>query len=166
MMKRIAAALAAAVVLLACLPCAQPHAGKAKLPKGAYGLWEVDVLGTVSPLYKGNISTKADQAIVDRENSACWRTYGKGHAIYDHQLSEVGGGSWCVNLMEVGTYATLTTAKSKTYYQCTAIWLCSQTKYVMKYEGETVACRKGDVICVSCADEDKQVYVAYFKKVA
>ena len=162
-MKRIFAAFAVVLILLT-IPSI-PVCGKTTIPKGAYGVWEVDVLGTKSPLYKGNISTKADQAIVDKENSACWRTYGKGHAIYDHQMSSVGKGSWCVNLMEVGTLATLTTAKGKEYYQCTAIYLCSSTKYVFKYEGVTLPCKKDDIICVSCAENDMS-YVAYYKKIS
>jgi len=151
-----------AVAMLMCVPVS----AKTTIPKGAYGIWECAELNTTSILYKGNISTAADQAIVDKENSACWRTYGKGHAIYDHAGSEAGDGIWCVEEMRVGGIATLTTAKKKTYYQCTAIWLAVQTKYVMKYDGQTIGCKKGDLICVSCAEEEGMAYVAYYRKIA
>jgi len=163
-MKRVLAVIAAALVLLT-IP-AMPVCGKTTIPKGAYGVWECSSIKTTSILYKGNISTKADQKIVDRENSACWRTYGKGHGIYDHAGSAAGKGVWCVEDMRCGGIATLTTAKAKTYYQCTAIYLATQTKYVMKYQGQTIACAKGDIICVSCAIGDNEVYVAYYKKIA
>jgi len=167
MMKRIAAVLLAALLLASAVPVSAKSAATSdRIPDGAYGLWEVGCLKTSSVLYKGNISTAADQRIVDREDSACWRTYGKGHAIYDHAGSEAGGGVWNVEDMTVGGIATLTTRKGTDYYLCTQISLCTQTKYVMRYDGVTYPCKKGDVLCVSCADEDKQVYVAYYKKIA
>ena len=163
-MKRTTAILFALLLLTSALTF--PCEAKTTIPKGAYGVWECSSIKTTSILYKGNISTKADQKIVDRENSACWRTYGKGHGIYDHAGSAAGKGVWSVEDMRCGGIATLTTAKTKTYYQCTAIYLAKQTKYVMKYDGETLACKKDDVICVSCAEDDGMVYVAYYKKIA
>ena len=162
-MKRTTAILFALLVLTSALTF--PAEAKTKIPKGAYGVWEVSSIGTSTPLYKGNISTKADQKIVDNERSACWRTYGKGHAIFDHADSIVGGGVWNVERMMVGGLGILTTAKTKEYYLCTQISLCTQTKYVMRYNGAVYPCKKGDIICVSCALDDGEVYVAYYKRI-
>ena len=146
------------IILLLLLLCV-PVCAASQQP---YGEFYVGATKTTSTLYKGNGST--DQKIVDRDNSALWRKYGKGHAILDHADSVCGDGVWRVEEMQVGGLADLTVGGKTTYYQCTAIWLCRQTSYVYKYDGKTIGCKKGDIICVSCADEDGWSYVAYYKK--
>lgn len=164
-MKRIAAILAVALILLT-IPT-MPHAGSVKIPKGAYGVWTVSSTKTVSPLYKSKANTSAqNQKVVDKENGALWWAYSKGHAIVDHLDSEVGDGLWRVNEMHLDDLGVLTTKDGKTYYTCTAMYKATQTKFVYQYNKVTIQVAKGDIICVSCADDDGYDYVAYFKRIA
>lgn len=164
-MKRAIALLGVILLLLSiiCIPTV-PYAGKPKIPKGAYGVWQVSALSTSTPLYEAKSNSGKDrQKVVDKENAAVWMPYGKGHAIVDHLDSVVGGGVWRVNGIVVDDIATLTTKNGTKYYHCVAVWLATQTKYVYQWEDETISCKKGDIICVSCADADGYDYVAYFK---
>ena len=150
-----------AVAMLMCVPVS----AKTTIPKGAYGVWEVNSIHTESPLFKSKANnSRENQRVVDRENCALWWNYSKGHAIVDHVYSEVGEGLWIVWEMHIGDIATLTTSKGKTYYECTALYKATQTKYVYQYEGETITVKKGDILCVCCADEDGFDVCAYFKK--
>lgn len=165
-MKRVIAILILAFIVLSISFSTMPTA-KPKIPKGAYGVWQVASIKTTSPLYKSEYNdSKHNQKVVDKENGALWWAYSKGHAIVDHAYSEVGDGVWCVNEMHVGDIGTLTTSKTTTYYECTAIWKATQTRYVYKYDGTTISVKKGDIICVCCADEDGYNYVAYFRRAA
>lgn len=153
-----------AVCLLLSFPVTAASVTSVKIPKGAVGVWTVNSIHTESPLYKSKANnSKENQKVVDKDNAALWWPYSKGHAIVDHLDSEVGDGLWRVNEMHVGDIATLTTSKGKTWYECRAIWMATQTKYVYQYDGNTIAVKKGDIICVSCADEDGFDYVAYFR---
>ena len=164
-MKRVFATLAVILIFLT-IPT-MPQAGKVKIPKGAYGVWTVSSTKTTSPLYKSKANTsKENQRVVDREDCALWWNYSKGHAIVDHLDSLVGDGLWRVNEFHVSDLGVLTTKNSKTYYECTAIYKATQTKYVYQYDGKTIQVKQGDIICVSCADDDGYDYVAYFKRVA
>ena len=164
-MKRLAAIFAVLLILLT-IPT-MPVASKVSIPKGAYGVWSVPSLKTDSPLYKSKANTSAqNQKVVDKENGALWWAYSKGHAIVDHLDSEVGNGLWRVNWIRLDDLAILTTKDGKQYYICTALWKATQTKFVYKYDGTTIQVAKGDIICVSCADEDGFNYIAYFKKIA
>jgi len=169
-LKRTTAILSALLILASCLTfpiSAKASESQTNIPEGAYGVWEIASLGTISPLYTSKANTsRENQRVVDRENCALWWRYSKGHAIVDHLDSEVGDGLWRVNEMHVSDIATLTTSKGKTYYECRAIWMATQTKYVYQYDGSTIQVKAGDIICVSCADEDGYNYVAYFKKIA
>ena len=147
-------------IMLLCLTLSSCSLPRTTAPR--HGVWYVNATGTTSQLYKGDAST--GQKIVDAENSALWMKYGKGHAILDHADSVCGDGVWNVNEMQVGGLADLSVGGKKTYYECTAIWLCTQTRYVYRYDGRTVSVKKGDIICVSCADEDGYDYVAYYRK--
>ena len=162
-MRRLVAVILLVLALLS-IP-ALPFAGKTKIPKGAYGVWEVSATHTKSPLYTSKANTRREnQKIVDKENGALWWRYSKGHAIVDHLDSVVGDGLWRVSDFHVDDIGVLTTKKGKQYYICTAVWKGTQTKYVYKYDGQTIQVKKGDIICVSCADEDGYDYIAYFKK--
>lgn len=135
-------------------------------PKGSVGLWECPALKTQSWLYQSPVNNTANnQKIVDRDDCALWWKYGKGYAVIDHADSEVGEGSWNVNRMRVDDLATRTTPDGKSYYICIAVVVGTRRKYNYAYEGKTFApTKKGDVVCISCANEDgSQVYLAYYR---
>ena len=166
-MKRLFALLSVVLLLLSiiCIPTV-PNAGKPKIPKGAYGVWVCSALQTTSPLSTSKANTsKENQKVVDKENAALWWKYGKGHAIVDHLDSVCGKGQWIINELRVGDLGILYTKDKTKYYSCTAVFMATQTKYVYQavFDGNTIGCKSGDIICVSCAWEDGYDYVAYFK---
>ena len=162
-MKRFVAVILLLLFALS-IPAAIPTCGKSSIPKGAYGVFSLPSCKVTANLYTCDNSTRAAQRVVDKEDCALWRPYSKGHAILDHAYSIAGSGVWIVNEFKVGDYGTLQTAKGKFKFQCTAVYLAKMNKYVFKYGKETIAVKKGDLICACCADEDGLYYVAYFKR--
>lgn len=160
-----------ATVLLLLLLTVPTHAATVegvKLPEGAVGVWYIHNLHATVNLFTSKANTlRENQEVVDREDSALWWPYRQGHAIVDHLESQAGDGWWRVADIRVGDIGELTTTKGKTYYVCVAVTLAEQTKYayVSAVDGKVIPCKQGDVLCVSCADEDGCNYVAYFKKV-
>ena len=133
------------------------------IPDGAYGVFQCTALETTItvPLYT---AAGVGQEVVDAEDSALIRKYGQGKEICDHADSIIGDGVWNVNDMQVGSTAFLITPKSTIHYQCTAIYLCKQRKYDFTYNGKVIQPTKNDLVCISCAEDDGWVYLAYYKK--
>lgn len=161
-----------AIVLLLLLLTVPTHAAtveSVKLPEGAYGVWYIHNIRATATLNTSKARTRAEnQKVVDREDAALWWPYRQGHAIIDHLESQAGDGWWRVADIRVGDIGELTTEKGKTYYVCVAVMLAEQVgnSYLSTIDGRLITCHKGDILCVSCADEGgRMVYVAYFKKV-
>lgn len=131
------------------------------IPDGAYGVFQCADLDVTVPLYT---AYGVGQEVVDAEDSALIRKYGQGMEIADHADSIIGDGVWNVNDMRVGSTVFLITPKATKHYQCTAIYLCKQRKNDFTYNGKVIQPAKGDLVCVSCAEEDGWVYLAYYKK--
>lgn len=132
------------------------------IPEDAYGVFQVPCIGTNSPLYEAPRGNGQD--VIDEENSALIRKYGRGWLIADHSCSEVGNGIWCVENMEVGGGAFLIReGKPEICYGCTAIYLCRQNGDKFTYHGQNVNPTKDGIICISCADEDGYVYLAVYE---
>ena len=160
----------AATVLLLLLLTVPTHAAtveSVKLPDGAYGVWYIHNLHVEATLYKSKANTLAEnQKVVDLEDAALWWPYRHGHAIVDHLESQAGAGWWRVADIRVGDVGELTTEQGKAYFACVAVMLAEQVgnSYLSTIDGRLVTCNKGDVLCVSCADEGgRMVYAAYFK---
>lgn len=133
-------------------------------PVDCWGVWQVPCLGTRSPLYEAQPSGQQD--VVDAENSALFQRYGKGYGIYDHAWSEVPGGFWCVEQMQVGCGGFLCReGKPEVCYECTAIYLAEQKANNYRTRNGNVTLAADEIMCVSCAEEDGWVYVAVFKKI-
>ena len=135
-----------------------------KVPSGAYGVFQCPALGTSTPCYYSDFY---GVEILNRENCALLRRLGEGYAVLDHADSEVDGGIWNVNEMQVGGAAFMIKADKTKRYECTAIFLCyfDGFKYISDFDSRNVKPReKGDLICVSCAVPDgSMAYVAYYK---
>lgn len=127
----------------------------------AYGVWQVPCIGTRSPLY---FTRGSMQEIIDEENAALIRRYGKGYAIYDHADSYVGLGYWRVDEMQVGCGGFLCReGKPEAVYECTAIYLAEQKGDAYYWHGKKLAPGENEILCLSCADEDGWVCVAVFE---
>ena len=133
----------------------------ATIPDGAYGVWQVPSIETNSPVYAGTVQN--GQAIIDEENSALILDYGKGKAILDHAYSEVAGGTWDVSEMKVGEPGFLITEDGTYIYQCVGICLAKQSSNKYHFAGVTIYPEKDDIVCISCAEDDGWVYLAYYK---
>ena len=133
-------------------------------PVDCWGVWQVPCIGTRSPLYT---SDGLGQDVIDAENSALYQRMGKGYAIYDHAGSELNGGHiWAVEDMQVGCGGFLCReGKGEICYECTAIYLTEQRGNDYYWHNRAIRPEQDCLICVSCADEDGWVYVAYFEYV-
>ena len=119
-------------------------------------------IGTTSPLKECNGTLRERQAIVDMEDLALYQRYGKGHLIADHAESEVGG-LWCMEEIRIGDVGILYTEDGAQFYECTAIVKAKRGKNAYNFRGKPFYPDKGDIVCVSCADERGDwVYAAYF----
>lgn len=136
------------------------------VPEDCVGAWEVPAHHVTALLYTSELNARrSNQRVVDRANCALWWPYGRGHAVIDHAFSEAGAGLWCVEDFRIGDVATLTTGKGTEYYVCTGILLCRRRKRDYAFRDRAFAPGKGDVICLSCADEEGLVYAAYFERI-
>lgn len=119
-------------------------------------------IGTESPLKECNGTLTQRQAIVDTENLALYQRYGKGHLIADHAESEVGG-VWQMQEVRVGDIGILHTEDGASYFECIAVVKAKRGKNAYNFRGKPFLPDKGDIVCVSCADERGDwVYAAYF----
>lgn len=132
-------------------------------PVDCWGVFQVPVLGTRSPLYEAPPSEWQD--VIDAENSALIYNYGKGYAILDHAGSEMNSGHiWAVEDMQVGRGGFLCReGKPEKCYECTAIYLAQQNVNGYWYHGKKIVPDANAIVCVSCTDTDGWVYVAYFE---
>ncbi len=137
-------------------------------PAGSAGIWKCPAMGSESYLYTSAKNDRAhNQTVVDRKDCALWWPYGKGHAIIDHAMSEVGGGIWDVSQVRLGDIATLTTKDKETVYVCIGTALCRIRNNDYAFKGKAYAAlAKADVVCLSCAEEDGFVYAAYFEPIS
>ena len=134
-----------------------------KIPEDAVGIWQVPELGTSSPLYAGE---QIGQEIVDREDSALIRSFGRGRIICDHLDSRVGGGIWNVGEMKVGSTAFLILPDRTLSYRCTAVWIVKDGAYSYTWNGAAVwPAHSTDIMCASCAITEGENYLACFEYV-
>lgn len=131
------------------------------IPEGAYGVLQIPDIGTNSPLYEG----RDFQDIIDDEDSALIRKYKRGWYIGDHAGSEVGGGYWYVEDINVGSAAFIIRGDEPTKaYLCTSVYFCHQNGWNYAYHGQNINPTANGFICVSCSDyADDWVYVAVFE---
>ena len=120
---------------------------------------------TTSYLYASPRNDRThNQAVVDKPDSALWWRYGKGYAVIDHSMSEAGAGLWDVSQLKIGDVATLTIDGKETMYVCIGTAYCRIRNNDYAFKGKAYApMAKGDVVCLSCAEEDGYVYAAYFE---
>lgn len=135
------------------------------LPLGCIGIWACPAMGSESYLYTSPKNDRThNQAVVDKADSALWWRYGKGYAVIDHSMSEAGDGLWDVSQIRIGDIATLTIEDKETMYVCVGTALCRIRNNDYAFKGKAYApMAKGDVVCLSCAEEDGYVYAAYFE---
>lgn len=157
-MKKLVIAAAAAVLLAVTeIPRTEP------VPEGAYAVWQVPCIQASLPIYEE--VGRNGQALIDAEDSGCIWQYGRGRCIGDHAGSEAGRGIWAVETIEIGCGGfMIREGKPATCYECTALYLCRQAGAYYQWHGQTIFPKKDDLICVSCAEEDGYVYLAYFEK--
>ena len=134
-------------------------------PAGCAGIWKCPAMGSESYLYTSPKNDRThNQAVVDRENCALWWRYGKGYAVIDHSMSEAGAGLWDVSQLKIGDIATLTIDGKDMMYVCIGTAYCRIRNNDYAFKGKAYApMAKGDVVCLSCAEEDGYVYAAYFE---
>ena len=134
-------------------------------PVDCWGVFQVPCIGTRSPLYEATPSEWQD--VIDADNSALIRRYAKGYAIHDHAGSVLNSGHlWRVEDMQVGCGGFLCReGKGEICYECTAIYLTEQRGNDFYWHNKAIRPEQDCLICVSCADEDGWVYVAYFEMV-
>ena len=137
-----------------------PH--ETTIPDGAVGVWECPSIGTTTPLYW---TEATGQDIVDREDSAAFRWYGKGRAVLDHADSRCGDGRWNINEIEVGSMAYLITEDATEQYRCTLVCLADVQGWSWVYDGHPIRIHSDEIICACCADDDTQNYIAIFERV-
>ena len=131
------------------------------IPEGAAGVWQVPDLGTRSPIYT---STGVGQDVVDREDAALLRNYGRGRLICDHLGSEVGGGIWDVSEIRVGSAGFLILQDRTLCYRCTAVWIVKDGTYCYTYNGAAIwPAHSTDILCASCAITEGEDYLACFE---
>lgn len=164
-MKKIVCILLFVLLLTAtvyALPSVYEIPATVDYPVDCWGVWQVPCIGTRSPLYT---SPGVGQDVIDAENSALIYKYGKGYTIIDHSGSEMNGGHiWAVEDMQVGCGAFLCReGKPEKCYECTAIYLAQQNTNGYWYHGKKIVPDANAIVCVSCADTDGWVYVAYFE---
>ena len=135
------------------------------LPLGCIGIFCCPAMETTSYLYASPRNDRThNQAVVDKPDSALWWRYGKGYAVIDHSMSEAGAGLWDVSQLKIGDVATLTIDGKETMYVCIGTAYCRIRNNDYAFKGKAYApMAKGDVVCLSCAEEDGYVYAAYFE---
>lgn len=138
---------------------------KCKIPKDAYGVWQVPDRGIIIPVYKGTNATA--QAIIDTDYAASIEKYGVGMILNDHADSKTdGSGLWNVCDFTPDTVGFMVTKDTTYCYTC--VFVCrayrQNTCYIM--DGASVyPHRQGDILCVSCATADaSEVYIAEFRQ--
>ena len=134
----------------------------AEIQDGAYGVWECETLGTKTPVYSAEGS---GQRFVDDENSAALVKFGEGYLLADHADSEVEGGIWNCNEIDVGSMGFMVRGDEIEMYQCTAVYLTEFVNNGYLYNGKSIRPEKsGDIIAGSCATPmGDMVYLAYFR---
>ena len=132
------------------------------IPDNAYGIFQVPALEIDVPLYTS--TTETGQEVVDREDAALIRGWGKGKAICDHADSQHGKAYWNVNEMQVGGSAFLITQDETLWYRCDMIARVKNTGtgYICTATGHSVTAQRDDVICLSCTDDDGEEWLAYY----
>lgn len=159
-----------AVLILICLLCGSVAwadaipvpTGKTEIPDGSVGVWQVPSLKTKTPLYTNK--GRDAQDIIDEENSAVVGSYGVGTAILDHAGSETGKGIWHVEDIKVEDVAWWITEDGIEQYRCYAVCRATQTGSTYTVKGTPVyPLSSTDVLCVSCAVKDGDVFIAFFK---
>ena len=135
-------------------------------PLECIGTFACPAMDSTSYLYTSPKNDRPhNQAVVDREDRALWWHYGKGYAIIDHAFSEADAGIWDVSQVHIGDIATLNIEEEQTYV-CVGTALCKIRNNDYAFQGRTYApMKKGDIVCMSCAEEDGWVYAAYFEPV-
>ena len=137
-----------------------PH--NVTIPDNAVGVWECPSLGTVSPLYESKWDA---QGIVDDDESAWFGSYGSARIICDHADSNVGGGVWNVNQMQVGGTAFLHTREGIFQYKCYMICEADSGYSIYSMYGKQLYAHSStDIVCASCATPDgERVYLAFYE---
>lgn len=160
-----------AVLILICLLCGSVAWADAipvpsaptEIPEGSVGVWKVPSLKTATPLYKKDRGQNG-QDIVDAEDSALLKYYGVGYAILDHAGSETGKGIWHVEDIKVEDVAWWITEGGIEQYRCYAVVRATQTGSTYTVKGTPVyPLSSTDILCVSCAVKDGDVFIAFFK---
>ena len=65
--------------------------------------------------------------------------------------------------MKVGEPGFLITEDGTYIYQCVGICLAKQSSNKYHFAGVTIYPEKDDIVCISCAEDDGWVYLAYYK---
>ena len=160
-----------AVLILICLLCGSVAWADAipvpsaptEIPEGSVGVWKVPSLKTATPLYKKDRGQNG-QDIVDAEDSALLKYYGVGYALLDHAGSETGNGVWHVEEIKVEDVAWWVTEEKIEQYRCYAVVRATQTGSTYTVKGTPVyPLSSTDILCVSCAVKDGDVFIAFFK---
>lgn len=99
--------------------------------------------------------------MIDAEDSALIRQWGRGYLIADHAGSLHNGVRWYANDLKVGSTAFLTTESEIRAYKCVAILKGENTGYSYTFEGREVWAKENDIVCASCGRKN-EVYLGYF----
>lgn len=162
MIKRLAALALAVLAGISLKGMEMPQ--PVEIPDGAYGIFQVPDLNVSLPVF---FAYGTGQEIVDAENSGVIRDFGAGRLIGDHAGSEIGGGVWRVEKMNLDCSAFLITEQGTERYQCYMMVRCYCTGYAYVLDGQALFPHHAtDIICASCANYDgSEVYLAFFKLV-
>ena len=135
-----------------------------RIPKNAYGIWQIPELNIIIPLYEKK--NKTAQQIIDEELCALILPFGKGRIILDHSGSNgLGEGYWDIGMVHPDMIAFLTTNKNTIQYQCNAVYKvqCKGSQYF--HENRFIyPVSSLDIACNCCVGTNVlENYMAMFK---
>lgn len=139
---------------------------KCDIPDGAYGVWQIPEIETITPLYYG---FENEQAHIDADDSAAIIPFRYGYWIGDHAGSITNGGKgiWEMNKVHVDGTAFMVYPDRTERYVCYMVCRAAATGYGYTLNGFGLyPFSAGDIICGSCANQDgSQVYLAFYRYV-
>ena len=137
------------------------------IPDGAIGIWEVNDLGTKTPVYKiqEKPNYKDIKEIVDAPNSAYLYDYGVAFIVIDHLNSNINGYRWNVSKITVDSMAYFYKDGKTEAYQCYMVCRAKNWGLFYKVNGEKLLPEDDtEIWCSCCTPEGNSYhYVAMFK---
>ena len=141
-----------------------PFAAAEEIPENARGVISIPCLNVKMPFYEA--TEKAEQEIIDDEESALFYQWQTASRIVDHAFSKcTKGNEWNIQKIFPGAYATIYFKESRFLYEC---YLTAKTDYLQDQEfcnnKIILPDSSYDILLSCCAEDTNHHFIAIFRR--